>query len=66
MKNSPSPAMRRPSPVAKTAKNDKQKSAKARPYDTPCIETFSGKQILQEIGPAQGYSGTVGGVDDPF
>ncbi|MFQ5718823.1 MAG: hypothetical protein ACE5IK_04670 [Acidobacteriota bacterium] len=33
-----------------------------RPYEPPTIQTFSGEQILQEVGPAQGYVGTIPGV----
>ena len=31
-------------------------------YETPRIQTFSSEQLLTEIGPAQGYSGSIPGT----
>lgn len=31
----------------------------ARRYEPPTIQTFSGDEILQEVGPAQGYTGQI-------
>ena len=37
-------------------------AAKRAKYESPRIQTFSSEQILSEIGPAQGYSGSVPGT----
>ena len=38
------------------------KSRDLRPYSAPSIESFSENDLLVELGPAQGYGRTGGGI----
>ncbi|MFQ5670332.1 MAG: hypothetical protein ACE5HD_07415 [Acidobacteriota bacterium] len=37
-----------------------------RRYVPPTIQTFTEEEILQEVGPAQGYNGSIPGVTNSF